>query len=44
LVVSVPPKYIEQYSTININYMIAMVTESIEKVKVSLTKNGEVTI
>ena len=44
LVVSVPPKYIEQYSTIDISYMIAMVTESIEKVKVSLTKNGEVTI
>lgn len=44
LVVSVPPKQIEQYSTIDISYMVAMVTESIEKVKVSLTNNGVTTI
>ena len=44
LVVGIPPKHIEQYSTINIGYMIAMVTDDIEKVKVSLTVNGKATI
>ena len=44
LVVSIPPVKIEQYSTINIGYMVAVLTDSIEKVKVSLTKNKDTTI
>lgn len=41
LVVSVPPKTVEQYSTVKINYMVAVATDSIAKVKVTLIKNKE---
>ena len=44
LIASIPSIKIEQYSTLNISYMVAAVTESVDDIEVKLIINGEQSI